>query len=139
MDTRNVISSFSRGGGVRRDYREKIIVDGVERYVMITSLRDLREGSRTILVQSISMNPMDHWRLVERLPEIFCRFSAQTFGDFRSWSDTIAVTVSEVVEALEKLNSPWRRVDYHTFWPRNFTFTYRRGIDRESWYTMSYC
>ena len=138
MDTRTVVGSPIRGR-VQRDYRERIIVTGIERYVFITSRRNLREGSRTILIQSIAMGPMDCWRLFERLPEIFSRFCAATFGDFRGWSDTIAVTVHEVIEALNELNNPWESADRHLMWPRNFTFIYRRGVDQESWYQITYC
>ena len=139
MDTRSVIEGPSHGGRIRQDYRERITVNGVDRYVMITSRMDLHEGSRTISIQSISMSPTDHWDLVEKLPEIFSRFSAQNFGDFQSWSDAISTTVSEVMEALEKLKSPWRGNNLETDWPRNFTFKYRRVVNRVSGYRMSYC
>ena len=136
---REVGNDPSRRGGVRRDYREVVLVLGVPRYVFVTSLRDLQEGSRTILVQSISMSPADHWQLVTRLPEVFAGFTETVFGDFRGWSETIAATVSDVIDPLRSLNSPWGVIDYRTFWPRNFTFTYRRMADGTSWVTMNHC
>ena len=143
MDTRSVIHGRSHGGGIQRDYREKIAINGVERYVVITSRRDLHDGSRTILIQSISTNLTDHWDLVERLPEIFSRFSAQIFGDRRGWSDDISTTVREVTEALGGMNSLRGRINsvgnHDADWPRNFTFKYRRVVDRMSGYRMSYC
>ena len=138
MDTRTVVAPPSRSG-VQRDYHERVVIEGVERYVFITSRRVLQEGSRTILIQSIAMGPMDQWRLFERLPEIFSRFCAATFGDYMGWSDAIAVTVHEVLEALEGLNSPWRGLDYQLMWPRNFTFMYRRGVEQDSWHRINYC
>ena len=107
MDTRSVIEGPSHGGRIRQDYRERITVSGVERYVMITSRMDLHEGSRTISIQSISMSPTDHWDLVEKLPEIFSRFSAQNFGDFQSLLvfliELLAFPVQTSIKSDEKI------------------------------------
>ena len=135
MDTRTVVAqTMSRG--IQRDYHERVIIEDVERYVFITSRR---EGSRTILIQSIALGPTDQWRLFEKLPEVFSRFCTATFGEYTGWSDVIAVTVHEVLEALEGLNSPQRGLDYQMMWPRNFTFMYRRGVEQDSWHRINYC
>ena len=142
MDTRDVVyhEDLPNGGGIRRTYSEQVIVSNIARHVIVTSIRDpFRARTRTILVQSISMSPDDHRRLVLLLPEIFARFAAQTFGDFRSWSTAIADTISEVIEELRGLSGPSRRPVVRRLWPRNFTFSYFQGQEQRSMMSLNFC
>ena len=141
MDTRDVVYvEDASNSGFRRTYSEQVIVSGIARYVIITSIRDpFRARTRTVLVQSISMSPDDHRRLVLLLPEIFARFANQTFGDFRSWSESITDTVAEIIEELRGLNRPQRLPVVRRLWPRNFTFSFLQGLNQRSTMRLDFC
>ena len=141
MDIRDVVYvEDAPNSGIRRAYSEQVIVSGIARFVIITSIRDpFRARTRTVLVQSISMSPDDHRRLVLLLPEIFARFASQTFGDYRSWSESITDTVAEIMEELRGLNRPQRRPVVRRLWPRNFTFSFSQGLDQRSTMRLDFC
>ena len=141
MDTRDVVYFEDvPNSGIRRTYSEQVTVSGIARYVIITSIRDpFRARTRTVLVQSISMSPDDHRRLVLLLPEVFARFANQTFGDFRSWSESITDTVAEIIEELRGLNRPQRMPVVRRLWPRNFTFSFLQGLNQRSTMRLDFC
>ena len=141
MDTRDVVYAEDASiSGFRRTYSEQVIVSGIARHVIITSIRDpFRARTRTVLVQSISMSPDDHRRLVLLLPEIFARFADQTFGDVRSWSESITDTVTEIIEELRGLNRHRRRPLVGRLWPRNFTFSFFQGLGQRSIMRLDFC
>ena len=126
--------------GIRRTYSESVTISGVARHVVITSMRDpFRARTRTILVQSISMSPDDHRRLILLLPEVFARFACQTFGDIQTWTDSITTTVSGVLDELRGLNRPYRIPVVMRLWPRNFTFSFFQNQNMQSTTRMDFC
>ena len=126
--------------GIRRTYSESVTISGVARHVVITSMRDpFRSRTRTILVQSISMSPDDHRRLVLLLPEIFSRFASQTFGDHQTWTEPITATVSGAIDELRRLTRPQRTPVVMRLWPRNFTFSFFQDQNMQSTTRMDFC
>ena len=126
--------------GLRRTYSETVTISGVARHVIITSMRDpFRARTRTILVQSISMSPDDHRRLILLLPEVFARFARQHFGDHQLWTELITTTVSGVIDELRGLNRLQRTPVTMRLWPRNFTFSFFQDQNMESTTRMDFC
>ena len=126
--------------GLRRTYSESVLISGVVRHVIITSMRDpFRARTRTILIQSISMSPDDHRRLILMLPEVFARFANQHFGDHQTWTESITTTVSGVIDELRGLDRIQRTPVVMRLWPRNFTFSFFQDQNMESTTRMDFC